>query len=1069
MTSPSSVVIPDQLKGRGFRFTRLSLSRMDGKAPIDPDFYGDGALTEDDPSLLAHIEAGNGYGLATNYGDLMAFDADEAGELEVLGIMARLPATLTDRAPHKPESSHLYYVCPGIPKTFHFYHPTKTVEKVTGEATEVERLELGQVCAGRGHIVGPNSPHHKGGRRKIVDDSPLTEITVDDLRGILRGLAFSEDPTKNPSFDEAAGLVEKTGRWDALEEITRKARRGRRGDGPSLSERIGDIRRVLDTYGWSPTTKSGDNWKGDIPGEVSKSKTALAVDIKKGVWYCHHHADSGGDAAALVALFEGLIDCRGKDHLRDPVVFQAVIKACEEKGLIDPDEDRGGEERSARNGDGEAGGTGKVGGSVATRIVDLAISSGATFWRTTEGELFATIPNEAGHEENHPLKSKAAKTWLSGLLFKAEGKAPKGSAAADALAVLESMAIYGGKVHPVYVRFAEYGDKFYLDLGGDDWRAVEIDSKGWRVIPSEDVPIKFRRSKGIMALPEPAKGGDLEDLRRVLNVPEGPPWVLVRAWLAQAVRPTGPYPVLIVDGEQGSGKSWLGRILRYVIDPNKAPLRRPPRSEHDLMIAAANSWLVVYDNLSGLPGWLGDALCVVSTGGGLSCRELYTDSEEALFDLQRPVILNGIDAITTRGDLLGRAIVLHLPRIKDEDRRTEKAILAELDRIRPSVLGAILDVISSGLRELPNVRLDSMPRMADFAEWATACEGALGLEPGEFLAAFEANRTEAEASLIGADFFATSLVEFINGSEEPFEGTAGFLLAALGERAGIALRGRPDGWPRTPQGAGNKIRRLAPALRAVGIEVSYRTGHGNVTLITIQRHKTTMTTKTTVSSGAKSISSDPPGGDGGIGGLHSATSPPIPPGGLSHPLPISDPQVKKEKELEKREERGVGREVRKRSPPRPPSPPDSGFRGGLGGLGGLCDELEEVRRREAEDLAKFATPEPKPPGGELADVRRPKKDGLSSVDVHGQKEEEGRGPAPEEAAVLEVEAGRLLENWPGLPETKLWERARERLGRPLPIAVVRRWLRESGYVETGARGWGGAIWNPPPASEGVTA
>jgi len=91
------------------------------------------------------------------------------------------------------------------------------------------------------------------------------------------------------------------------------------------------------------------------------------------------------------------------------------------------------------------------------------------------------------------------------------------------------------------------------------------------------------------------------------------------------------------------------------------------------------------------------------------------------------------------------------------------------------------------------------------------------------------------------------------------------------------------------------------------------------------------------------------------------------------------------------------------------------------------------------------------------------------VDVHGQKEEEGRGPAPEEAAVLEVEAGRLLENWPGLPETKLWERARERLGRPLPIAVVRRWLRESGYVETGARGWGGAIWNPPPASEGVTA
>ncbi len=343
--SPPPVLVPDQLKGRGLRFTRLRRpilgDKNSGKGSIDPGFYDDGALAEDDDSLLSYIKAGGGFGLVGTFGDFIGFDADEGEELEALGIMARLPPTLTDKAPNKPESLHLYYVCPGLPKTFHFYHPTKTVEK----DGELKRLELGQICAGRGHVAGPGAPHWTGGRRVIIDDSPLAEITVDDLRAILRGLAFSDDPTKNPTFETAAGLEEKAGRWDALEEITRKARRGRRGDGPSLSERIGDIRRVLDTYGWSPTTKSGDNWKGDIPGEVSKSKTALAVDIKKGVWYCHHHADSGGDAAALVALFEGLIDCRGKDHLKDPTVFQAVIKACEEKGLVDPEgegeDDRG--------------------------------------------------------------------------------------------------------------------------------------------------------------------------------------------------------------------------------------------------------------------------------------------------------------------------------------------------------------------------------------------------------------------------------------------------------------------------------------------------------------------------------------------------------------------------------------------------------------------------------------------------------------------------------------------------------------------------------------------------------
>ncbi|MCP1393357.1 MAG: hypothetical protein J5I35_11495 [Methanothrix harundinacea] len=352
VTSSPPVVIPDQLKGRGLRFTRLRRpilgDKNSGKGPIDPSFYDGGALAEDDDSLLSYIKAGGGFGLVCNFGDLAAFDADEGEELEALGIMARLPPTLTDKAPNKPESLHLYYICPGLPKTFHFYHPTKTVEKAEkgeegGEVKQLVRLELGQICAGRGHITGPGAPHWSGGRREIIDDSPLAEITVDDLRAILRGLAFSDDPTKNPTFETAAGLEEKAGRWDALEEITRKARRGRRGDGPSLSERIGDIRRVLDTYGWSPTTKSGDNWKGDIPGEVSKSKTALAVDVKKGVWFCHHHADSGGDAAALVALFEGLINCRGKDHLRDSTTFKAVIKACEEKGLIDPepDDDRG--------------------------------------------------------------------------------------------------------------------------------------------------------------------------------------------------------------------------------------------------------------------------------------------------------------------------------------------------------------------------------------------------------------------------------------------------------------------------------------------------------------------------------------------------------------------------------------------------------------------------------------------------------------------------------------------------------------------------------------------------------
>lgn len=588
--------------------------------------------------------------------------------------------------------------------------------------------------------------------------------------------------------------------------------------------------------------------------------------------------------------------------------------------------------------------------SQATRIVDLAVESGAEFWLSEEGEAFISIP-EPNHIEVHPLKSSHVQSWLSGLLFKAAATTPNGQSVRDALSVLDGIARFGGEVHPVFVRLAGHKGRIYLDLGGPNWRAVEIGPDGWRVIPSESVPVKFRRSKGMLEIPEPERGGDLEDLRGVLNVPEGDPWILARAWLIQAFNPQGPYPIGIVNGEQGSGKSWFGRILRYVIDPNVSALRRPPRSERDLMIAAVNSWVIAYDNLSGLPPWLGDAICTLSTGGGLSQRELYSDREESLLDAQRPVILNGIDTISTRGDLLDRAIIFNLPRIDPDKRRTEKKIIAELDRIRPGVIGAILDIVSHGLSELPRVKLDQLPRLADFAEWITACEGALRWEPGEFLRAYDENRDDANATLIDNDLFATSLVNFIKAGVEPFEGPAGFLLSALEERAGVDTRYPPNGWPRTPQGVSNKLKRITPALRAVGVEVGPQ-----------QRTKKSRNIRI---KWFPIKSTDEKGGKGDKGDVSRIdTSPKKPPSGDDGD--VGDVYFSKLKVGEKRErKRGENAhyKVGEMNVTNVTSSPDTEKKVTMGDKGDnptISENLEEACQREAEHLEKFKTPEPTP-------------------------------------------------------------------------------------------------------------
>jgi len=390
---------------------------------------------------------------------------------------------------------------------------------------------------------------------------------------------------------------------------------------------------------------------------------------------------------------------------------------------------------------------GDPGLSMASLIVNLAIKSNATFWMSDDETPYITYPKDK-HLESYPLNSRQVRHWLGFQIHKTAKKTPKSATFQDAVSQMEGIARYEGPTHKVFTRLAKHADKIYLDLCNDKWEVVEVGPDGWHVIPGYEVPVKFRRAKGMKALPVPTQGGNLNDLRPILNLPDDDTWLLVKCWLAMAFNPRGPYPLLIVYGEPGSAKSTFCKILRHIVDPNVTLARRPPANERDLMIAATNSWLSVYENLSGLSTRMADALCVLATGGGLSQRELYTNQDETLLDVMRPIILNGIDSITTRSDLLDRAIVITLQEIKDEARKTETDVYAELDKILPGILGAILDVIADGLKKLPDTKLDHMPRMADFALWSKACEGALGCQPGEFMRVYEASRSGAQIDLI---------------------------------------------------------------------------------------------------------------------------------------------------------------------------------------------------------------------------------------------------------------------------------------------------------------------------------
>ena len=231
-----------------------------------------------------------------------------------------------------------------------------------------------------------------------------------------------------------------------------------------------------------------------------------------------------------------------------------------------------------------------------------------------------------------------------------------------------------------------------------------------------------------------------------------------------------------------------------------------------------------------MPHWLSDALCRLATGGSFAVRQLYTDDEEVLFDASRPILLNGIEDVISRPDLGDRAIFLTLAPIPETDRRPEAELWRQFEIARPRILGALLDAVVQGLRAVNQVQLAALPRMADFALWAAACETAFW-PAGTFARAYAANRRAAVESIIEADPLA-NCVRTMMRERTSWTGSASDLLrlCAEGTREDTLIASPP--WAKNPRALAGRLRRAQTFLRMLGIEITFaREGRSGARII----------------------------------------------------------------------------------------------------------------------------------------------------------------------------------------------------------------------------------------------
>ena len=436
-------------------------------------------------------------------------------------------------------------------------------------------------------------------------------------------------------------------------------------------------------------------------------------------------------------------------------------------------------------------------------------------WKTPDNEPYADYYHDSVRH-SIPVRSDEFKNAVYALSMRlAAGKIPSKNGIEEFQAMCAAHATIGRKVREVELRVATKNGALYYDLNNEDNEIVAFADGKWEVKVADAEAPRFLRPLAMREQITPRQPSrDLVSLLRpFIAVKNDADLHLAAAWLVGCFKPKGPYPVLIINGEQGSAKSTTTRVLRKLVDPHGLDMREPPASARDLVAAAKNSFVLAFDNMSTMPAWLSDRLCMVATGtGALGGRALYTNSDEAAYSVCRPIIINGIPAFVEREDLADRAINLELPAITGERRMDDDTFWGKFNDAYPEILGAIFAAVAVAHRDFGTTVLRDAPRMANFARWAVA---GLGVEAGTtFYEAYARNRKDAAEHFIEHSEVTQAVLAMML-SRDSWIGTWVELLDAI-------TKHQPSHgtkfWPENSLQLRNRLVRSAKELRAVGLE-----------------------------------------------------------------------------------------------------------------------------------------------------------------------------------------------------------------------------------------------------------
>lgn len=449
----------------------------------------------------------------------------------------------------------------------------------------------------------------------------------------------------------------------------------------------------------------------------------------------------------------------------------------------------------------------------AETIIRLVEEKNTILFHDTAKDPYAAIMID-GHREVWNIDNTDFNTWLNSLYYSAEKKPAKKDSLSQAKEVLKARAVFENtKAIPLDTRVAELDNAFWYNLSNNDWQAIKITADGWEI--EDNPPILFKRFRHQNGQCLPSKDGDIRRILKYINLQEN--HTLFLCWLACCFVPNIPHAMPIFFGEKGAAKTTACTLLKKLIDPSALETLTIQRSSRAMAVNLQQHWFLPFDNISHISEEVSDTLCRAITGGGIQQRKLFTNAEDYIFTFQKCLALNGINNVANRPDLLDRAILIELCRIKESDRQELSKLIADFEKDVPYILGGIFDTLSKAMSIYPKVNLDKLPRMADFARWGYAVGEALGNLGNKFLEEYNTNQGKRNIEILNTDTVATLVVAFMKDKTE-WSGLISELYNQLAEMAAqYGINNKGKAFPSVPNVLSRRLNGLRSNLQEAGI------------------------------------------------------------------------------------------------------------------------------------------------------------------------------------------------------------------------------------------------------------